>query len=247
MRRLGLLILLTICAACKESKPQAGAKPATGGPQVRATVLTVRTTVQPDNKTFTHTIVIAGDRARSTGEQEVWRLYDTKANTITFVNDLEKTVRTESMASLVRARGVTMRAPLPAHFTPAQLARTAERKTLQGVLATQVLITAGSYRRDLWLGTHQQIPSALFAMMHASEPLTTPLAPMMRSVDEALLAMRGFPLLDRTEVPSFEGKVVVERTVASIAQQQVEETLMAVPKDYRDVTPKPPPAPSKKK
>jgi hypothetical protein len=245
VRRFALL-LLALCAGCKPSQPQSAAKPAAAGPQVRATVVTVRTTVQPENKTFTQTIVMAGDRARSTGEQETWRLYDTKANTVTFVDAIEKTVRTESMASLVARRTAALRAPLPAHFDPAKVARTAERKTLHGVLATQVLITSGAYRRELWFGAHQQIPPGLFGMMHASEPLASPLAPMMRSVDEALLSIRGFPLADRTEVPSLEGNVIVERSVTSIAQQQVAEDVVAVPKGYRDVTPKPPVANTKK-
>jgi hypothetical protein len=233
-------LLFAICAACKPSQQQQPSKPAAAEPQLRATVVTIRTAVEPEKKTFTHTIVIAGDRARSTGEHETWRLYDTKAETVTFVDDVEKTTRTEPLKSIVARRTATMRAPLPAHYARAELRRTKERKPLLGVSAEKMVIESGAYKRELWIGEHPSIPRNLFAMMHASEPLTTPLAPMMRTVDEALLATRGFPLADRTTVPSGEGNVIVERTVTGVAPQQVAQTIVALPKGYRDVTPKPP-------
>lgn len=242
MRRLAFL-LLAICIACKPS-PQP-AKPAAAGPHVRATVVTIRTTVQPENKTWVRNLVIAGGRARDTGEHDTWRLYDTKANTVTFVDDVERTIRTESLAKIVSKREESQKKPLPAHFPRAKFARTEERRPLHGVTAEQALIESGAYRRELWLAEHPSIPRGLFAMMHASEPPSSPLAPMARDVDEALIATRGFPLADRTTVPLGKETLIVERTVTSIAQQQVAESLLALPKGYRDLTPKP--APEKKK
>ena len=209
---------------------------------MRATVVTIRTTVAPDSKTFDDTLVIAGDRARSTGEHDTWRLFDTKADTVTYVDDVEKTIRTEPLASIVKTRGATLAAALPAHYPRAKLARTKERKTLLGANAQQVVIQSGDYRRELWLGEHPQIPRGLFAMMHASDTPSSPLAPMMRAVDEVLMRERGFPLSDRTEVPLGNTKLVVERTVTGIAQKEIPETLLALPKDYKDLTPKPKPA-----
>lgn len=246
MRRLGFL-LLVLCAACKPSQPQQPSKPAAAVPQVAATVVAIRTTVQPENKTFSHTLLIAGDRARSTGELETWRLFDTKANTVTFVDDVEKTVRTEPLDAIVRNRTAAIATPLPPHFPLAQFARTNERKPLLGVTAQQTVIESGSYKRELWLAEHPSIPGGLFAMMHASDTLSSPLAPMMRTVDEALIATRGFPLMDRTTVPLAEGNLVVERTVTSIGPQQVPKAALEVPKDYRDITPKPAETPAKKK
>lgn len=228
--------------SCKPARQQPSAKTSdAAGPQVRATVVTIRTTIAPD-KSFNQTLVIAGDRARSTGEHETWRLFDTKADTVTFVDDVEKTFRTEPFASIVKTRGATLAAALPAHYPRAKLVRTSERKTFLGANAQQVVIQSGAYRRELWLGEHPQIPRGLFAMMHASDTPSSPLAPMMRAVDEVLVRERGFPLSDRTEVPLGNGKLVVERTVTGIVQKEVPESLLALPKDYRDVTPKPKPA-----
>ena len=45
-------------------------------PQVAATVLTIQTNLQPQNKSFTHSIVIANGHARSGDEVDRWRLFD---------------------------------------------------------------------------------------------------------------------------------------------------------------------------
>lgn len=209
-------------------------------------MITIQTEIQPEKKNFTRTIVIVGDRVRDTGEHETWRLYDTKANTVTFVDDVAKTTRTESLQPLIARRAAALRGALPSHFERATFRRTKERKPLQGVTAGQVLIEAGAFRRELWIAEHPSVPSGLFAMMQASESLTTPLAPMMRTVDESLLATRGFPLADRTTVPGVAGNLIVQRTVTGIARQQVSEGVVALPRGYRDITPRPS-APAKKK
>jgi hypothetical protein len=243
LRRASFLLVAT-SIACKPAL-QEPARPADGGPRVRATVVTIQAVTEPEKKTFTRTIVIAGDRVRDTGELDVWRLYDTKAKTITWVDDVAKTIRTEPFASVLEKRRGAVATALPAYYPRATFTRTKERRTLQGVLAAQAVIEAGSYRRELWLGTHQAIPAELFAMMHLSEPPSTPLAPMMRAVDEAIATTRGFPLADRLSIPMRSGNLVVERTVTAIAQQEVLESVLTLPKAYRDVTPKPPPAAKK--
>jgi hypothetical protein len=68
---------------------------------------------------------------------------------------------------------------------------------------------------------------------------------MMRSVDEELLRAKGFPLADRAEVPFGNGTNVVERTVTNIASRNVPEAMLAVPRGYKDITPKPPSAKTK--
>jgi len=205
---------------------------------VAATVLTIRTITEPGHKTLTHTVVVAGDRARSTGEHDVWRLYDLKAKTVTFVDDVAATVRTEPLAAILKSRRSTLAAELPSHYPRAKLERTGKKQPLQGVTAEQSIITTGAYRRELWFGEHPAIPKDLFTMMHASEPPASPLAPMLRTVDEALLATRGFPLLDHAELPYGNKKMVVEHTVVSIARQNVAQSLVTPPKSYKDLTPK---------
>ena len=189
-----------------------------------------------------HTLVIAGDRARSTGEQDVWRLFDTKANTVTFVDDAARTVRTEALPAILERRRRSLAGELPPHYPRVRITRTGRNQALLSVNAEESVIQSGEYRRELWLGQHPAIPAGLFAMMQASEPLASPLAPMMRQVDEALLAAKGYPLLERIEVPFEKQKLIVERSVVAIARKNVPEAVMTVPKTYLDMTPKPKPA-----
>lgn len=214
---------------------------------MRATVVTIRTTIEPAKTSTTHTLIISGNRARSTGEHDAWRLYDTKANTVTFVDDIAKTIRTEPLRTILSRRRAAHAAVLPAYYPRVKLVATGERKPLQNASAERNVIESGRYKRELWLAEHPAIPPGLFAMMHASESISSPLAPIMRAADEALLNAKGFPLVDHTEVPFGDAKMVVDRSVVSIAQQQVPETALALPKGYKDLTPKPAPGAKKKR
>jgi len=169
-------------------------------------------------------------------EHDVWRLFDTKANTVTFVDDIEKTTRTESLKNIIAQRRAMTANPLPPHYPRVRLVRPGTKRSLQGVTAELMVIESGAYKRELWLGEPHTIPRGLFAMMYASDPPTLPLAPMMRSVDDALIAARDFPLADHAEVPFSKDKLIVDRTVVSIAVRDVPEALVAIPKGYRDVT-----------
>ena len=228
-----LLLLLILCAACKPATKPAAKTTAAAGPQVRATIVTIRTTTEPAKKTTNHTIVIANDVARSTDELDVWRLFDVKKGTVTFVDDIDKTFRVERFP---RPR---QPAPPPPHTPRVTWSGTGQRRAILGVTADQSLITAGAYRRELWIGDHSAIPEQLFAMLQLSDPPSSPLAPMMRGVEDAILAVHGFPLLDHAELPSGNTKLVVERAVVDIAQKDVPKAMLEVPRDYRDVTPKP--------
>jgi hypothetical protein len=199
---------------------------------LRATVVTIRTTVE--KKTFDHTLVIAGNRARHTGEYDTWRLYDTKARTVTFVDDVAKTIRTEALDAIVRRRAAVNAAAIPLDLPRARFVRTNNTKAMQGATAREAVIESGDYRRALWLAEHPSIPAGLFAMMHISDTPSSPLAPMMSAVDAALANERGFPLLDRATI---KDEVVVERSVTGIAQRDVPEALLALPRGYKDVTP----------
>jgi hypothetical protein len=242
--RLSILFVIALGISCKEQAPAKPGAPA-AGPRITATVVTIRTTLEPAKKTHTHTLVILGDRARSTAEQETWRLFDTKADTITFVDDLAKTFRVEKLQDAMKQRRAALAASLPPHYPRMHVRRTGTKKQLQGVTAEQLAVKSSGYERELWMAEHPSIPRGLFAMMHASERPSSPLAPMMRAVDEALLTARGFPLVDRSEITYGNQKVIVERTVIAVEKKELAQTLLEVPRDYKDLTPKP--APAKKK
>ena len=232
MKRL-FLLLVAVCISCKPSQqPQQPAKPSAAGPQVRATVVSIRTTV--GEKTHDHTLIMAGNRARFTGEQDTWRLYDTKASTVTFVDDVERTIRTEPLNVILARRRTATAARIAPQYPRARLVRTNDTKALQGATARKAVIESGQYRRELWLAEHPAIPRGLFAMMYFSDTPLSPLAPMMAAVDQALASERGFPLVDRA---TLHGEVLIERTITGVVQREVPESALALPKDYKDTTP----------
>lgn len=241
-RRIAILLTL-VCVACKPDAPKPAAADAV--PQVRATVVTIRTTVEPEKRTLTRTLVIAGGKARDTGELDVWRLYDVEGGRVTFVDDLARTVRTESLQSLARRKRAALASSLPAHYPRLRLNRTGETRAIAGATAERNVIAHGGYERELWLAEHPAIPPGLFALMLASERPTTPLAPMMRAVEDALLATRAFPLLDRSEIDLGENDIVIEQSVVGVTQRDVPRALLEVPRGYKDLTPRP--AAAKKK
>jgi hypothetical protein len=237
MSRNALLLSIAIFIGCQSDAPKPAATKA-AGPTQRATAVTIRTTIKPEERTFTQMLVISGDQARDTGERDVWRLYDTKANTVTFVDDIAKTFRTESLQKLIAQRRAATKDALPSYFPHAKVARPGTKKPMQGATAELLAIESGAYKRELWLAEHPAIPRGLFAMIYASDAPTPPLAPMMREVDEALIATRGFPLADHAEVPVAKNKLIVDRIVISIGPRDVPQSVMAIPKGYRDLTPK---------
>lgn len=235
-----LVLVLAIVVACKQ-QPKQVTKPGAAGPQSAATVVSVRTTA--GDKSTEHQIVIAGGRARNMNEVDLWRIFDTKAKTVTYVDDVEKTIRTESLDAILRNRRATLAGSLPAHFPRAAIKR-GTTKPILGVNATEHVITAGAYRRELWMAEHPAIPGDLFAMMHASDAPSSPRSmPMVRAVEEELMRVKGFPLVDRTELPYGKKRLAVEHAVTGIASRQVPEAMLSAPKDYRDLTPKPATAP----
>ena len=203
---------------------------------VRATVIEIRTTTQPDNKTFEHTILIAGNKARTRDELDQWRLFDLEKETVTFVDDVAKTIRTEPVTRLLQQRRTALSKTVSEQTPRAKVEATGTSRPLLGVPATQSVVTVGEYRRELWIGAHPQIPPRLFALMQISDLPSSPLAPMMKSVDEALTNVRGFPLVDRSELPLGNSRMIVEHAVTSVRSRDVPRSLLRAPADYRDLT-----------
>lgn len=235
--RWGAIVLLTI--ACNQPAVKPLRKAAAPEPQTSATVVTIRTTFQPENKSTTSTIVIGEDAARATDEIGTWRLFDFKQNRVAFVDDFAKTYRYETLQALMQRRSVAAEQPIGEKVPHAQYAETTVRRPVLGVEATQTIVKLGGYQRELWFGTHPLIPDQLFALMLASRTPTADAA-MAKKVDEALLAARGFPLLEHAELPFAKTKIVIDRDVVSVARRNVPVAVLHIPRDYRQLKPLPP-------
>lgn len=227
--------LLLLFSACRQTPP-AGRPGAAGGPTITATVVTIRTTMQPASRTTTHTLLIGETKARSTDEPETWRLYDFGARTVTFVNDLDRTYRTEPADALIAQRRAALRRPVDSPIPNAQFHSTGAQRQVLNVVATQSLIRLGGYERELWFANHPMIPDGLFSLMHASAEPATRLGAIVAEADEGLIAARGFPLIDRAEMPYGKSSMMVERSVVSVQPRDIEASLLEIPRDYREVT-----------
>ncbi len=238
-RRLNSCLLPFTCClllTCKEVKPLHLPTEAVREPQVRATVVTLQTTIQPQNKTFIHVLAIADGRARSSQEVDSWRLIDLNRSSVTFVDDIAKTYRTESFASLFASRRAAMVQTLPDGIPHARVAATGAKRTIHGLTASQLAVRLGAYQRDLWIANHPALPPQLFTIMSLTQPVTTPLAPTMKALDDALLNLRGFALEDHAELPYGNTRMIVDTMVLKIEQRNVPQSWLNVSGNYRDVT-----------
>ncbi len=184
VRRKGLILVLFAFAACKAEVKRA---PAPAVPQVLATVITIETKIEPENKTYTHSIVIAGEKARSLDEVDHWRLFDLKASTVTFVDEIAKSYRTEA-------------------FVPGKtdLHAGKETKPLQGVSATLWTESKGGYVHQLWIGNHSAIPPRLFSMMSGIKAEGFPLAEHaeLPYLDKKLVVDKTVTRIESKNVPA---------------------------------------------
>lgn len=230
--------LIVVFVACHRP-PGLASRPATNQPKVRATVVTIQTKIQPANKTWTHTLVIANDRARSSDEVDGWRLFDFKQKRVTFVDDLAKTYRSVPFEEVVASHRAALARPLPDGMPHAQFVAGGAEKILLGVPSKHFMIRIGAYQRELWMASHPLIPPDLFAMMQASGPVSSPLAGVMRAADEALLNVQGYPLADHAELPYENRKLIVDNTVVRIEQRDVPAGWLNVSSVHREVKPAP--------
>src|SRR5437660_8370376 len=106
-----VLLAALLIASCKATK--APVAPPPSGPQVKATVVTITTVLQPGARTMTHTIAIASNHARSSDELDHWRLFDLAKGEVTFVDDIAKTYRRASLQTLIADRKAADAEPLP--------------------------------------------------------------------------------------------------------------------------------------
>jgi hypothetical protein len=236
VRRQGLIGIAAAAALWAACKPSPAPPSPTNEPRIRATVVTIQTTLDPQKKTLTHTLVIAGDRARSSDDVDAWRLFDLKKKQVTFVDDVAKTYRDVPLADLLADRRKELAQPAPSIVPRAEHVVTGAKRTLLGVEASEHLIRLGGYERHVWIGRHGALPDDLFAMAEASLPRTSSLAGAAREVDEALMAVRGFPLLDHAELPYGNKKMVVDRSVVKIEQREVPASWLTIPAGFQNLS-----------
>ena len=237
--RESLCVLLVVAAllgggCSREPKKAAANAPV---PKIRAVLVTIRTTMQPSNRVFNHVIIIANGKARSGDEVDVWHLYEPQRGRVITIDEIAKTHRVTTFEALMAARRKAETAGATQTLPQARLARAGQSRIQFGTEVRQWLISAGEYRRELWIGTHPQIPARLFSSIYATRLSESNTAGVNSQVDRQLAALEGFPMNDRAELPFGTSKMIVERTVTKIEQKDVPQSWLEVPKGSRDITP----------
>ncbi|HUF16918.1 MAG TPA: DUF4412 domain-containing protein [Thermoanaerobaculia bacterium] len=205
-------------------------------PSIGARVLTIRTII-PDSPVLLTTVVIADGKVRLGTETDRWRLFDVENGTVTFVDDIERTYRTETHADLMRERLATPREAVPEGLATATITKTGKSREFEGIAGDQYMITMGGYKRELWLSTTPAIvPPQLLSMMVASDPVSEDSAPAMRQVESQLAKLQGFPIFERSELQYGDKPLVMEKTLVKIEERPVARSLITIPNDYRDAT-----------
>lgn len=223
MSRCAAVATLLIAVACNREVREAKklVRAAVQVPQTQATVVTIRTSTQPGNKTTISTVVIGSDVARDATEVVTWRLFDLQNERVGFVNDAAKTVRWATLQDLEAQHPAAADDGAP----HARLQPTRMQRPLLGVPAALGVVKLGGYERQVWIGSHPLIPAMLFPLMDASDG----------SREHVLTGVRGFPLADHSEVTAGKTKFVVDRQVVSVERKNVPAALLQIPSDYKEI------------
>jgi hypothetical protein len=214
--------------------------------RIRATALVIRTNVLPERKGFIHLVVMANGKARIGNELDRWRLIDFQNNSVTFVDDITRTYRTESFPSLLRQKRSVIRRDLPEFVPAAEFFETDLERTFGSYPARLYAVRMGGYQRNVWMSTALDVPAQLFPLIIASEPLTTPYSPAMEDAFEGLLKLRGFPVIDRSDMVYRGEPRVIEKKLERVEQRNVPLSWFQIPASYTDLTPKAPMPPRRR-
>ena len=226
-RRFRIAVITVLLAACK--RPALPPHPPDQTPKTRATVITMRTTLQPPAQTVSQTIAIADRKARVSTDADTWRLFDFAQKQVTFVDTIAKSSRIETFASLVARRQKALTAP-PREGSPhVQSGPTGARRTIAGVPSSEWVLREGAYQRHVWIGRHPSIPDDLFAMLQSSAAPSASVTGPVRSAEEGLLRIPGFAMADHAELPYGRNKMVVDTVVLSVEQRDVPQSWFNVP------------------
>lgn len=210
---------------------------------VEAQVLTFRNVVDHDEKReHVSSLVVAGQKARFTDEIDRWRLFLIDRSEVVFVDDVRQTFETKSLQALIREKQLLGREATPSLVPRVVLARGGAGETILGYETTEYAVEMGNYRRELLVSTRPLIDERFFALAILSEPLGGPHRAPAASLHRSLAGLTGYPVVDRTTFSFGNRRWQSERRLEKIEKKRVPQSLLEIPSNYRDVTPKAPAA-----
>ncbi|MHB0971356.1 MAG: hypothetical protein ACYC7A_18760 [Thermoanaerobaculia bacterium] len=232
-----LLLLALVVAACRSETPREPAGPRPAARRIPATVFTIQTTIVPGDRAYLHKVIVAGTTARIGNEVDRWRLFDIGARTVTTVDQIARTYRTQPWADLLRERRRLLATPMPPHVPLARLERGTESQVVAGVRTGQRRVVIGDYLREIWFSEEPTAADRLYPLIAVTDPIGQQYAGVMRNAFPQLIAENGFPMLDRS-IMRFDGdESVVEKRVIRIEQTTVPAVWLELPPAFKDLTP----------
>lgn len=236
-----VLVALAALAAATCSRPAPPAEPVAPAPAsttIDATVITLRVVSQPGNETTRHELLIANGKVRSTDEIDRWRLFDTRDDTVTYVDDVARTFRRETRQNLLDRYSREL-AAAPRMPAAAVVEREAVTRTMDGYAARGLVIRLGAFERELWITEGLPIDPTFFSLYTDAEPLDPDGIRAMRSAITALDRVRGYPVIDHVRFQSGKQSIDVETTVESVGNRSISAARLRVPTGYREITESP--------
>lgn len=229
------LMALLFIVSCRQPAQLQAVAPT--GLMIPADVLTIRESSHPPTRAFLHRLVVSGSKARMSQELDRWRLFDFEAGTVTWVDDVAKTYRVQTLEELVAQRRRQLANPIPVPAATLTIRQTDETREIAGIRGKKLEMTLGGYRREIWLSDEPLISPQFLRMWVASEPISEPRAGVSRSVQETLMSREGFPLLDRSALVWEGGSMVSRRELMKKEKKDVPARWLTIPADYRNTTP----------
>lgn len=231
LRRLAAfsMIVLLLAACGGKEKTAEAPQPEMPSDAVQALMLVYETVIGPENRSVRFQVASDGTFVRLGNETENWRLFDTKARTITFVDQTAGTA-TEVTFDGALAERTALLATAPAEGTPTASIVEGPGEPERGKATHRIHITVGSFTREILLSKDPLLPGEFFAMKAVTEPLDPRYASIMKDVLPALVRQNG-TLLSETNVLEIEGGGTVTATtkLVSVTTVQMSRKAFAVP------------------
>lgn len=229
--------LATVIASCDEPPEPSPPPPANG--QISATVASFRVTATPGGAETVEQIAVANNLIRFPDETGRWRLFDIEAGNVTIVDEISREVERRSfdevLDELRSASRQASRGPVAA------ITGTGDIETIAGFEAERFLVTIEEgYERELWISSRPLFHSDLFLLRMATDSFPAENLPVLRRVISLIDETGGFPVLDRSRMVLDGEEYTIERSLMTVADQQVPASWFELPSWARAVLTEPP-------
>ena len=221
-----LAFLAALLGSCGDSPEPPPPPPANG--QVGATVASFRVVSSPGGAETVEQIAVANNLIRFPNETGRWRLFDIAAGTVTLVDEIDRKVERRTFDEVLEelrsaSRGVS-RVPVAA------VNRTGEVETVAGFEVEPYLVTMElGYERELWISSRPLFHSDLFLLDLATDSIPADNLPSLRRVIALIDEAGGYPVVDRSRMVLDGQEYTHERSLITVAEQQVPGSWFELP------------------